>query len=124
MLEHLKVESFTFDAPNVSQDPYEAIDRLLEQCFTNSAVPCPSNDLPETLTLPRDKFHFSRLPEDMCLCHVRLVPVEVGALTKTQAEVNNFIKYMLERIRMLSGVKHTIAKLLTRLKQSVFSKVL
>ena len=124
MLEHLKVESFTFDAPNVSQDPYEAIDRLLEQCFTNSPVPCPSNDLPETLTLPRDKFHFSRLPEDMCLCHVRLVPVEVGTLTKTQAEVNNFIKYMLERIRMLSGVKHTIAKLLTRLKHSVFSKVL
>ena len=124
MLEHLKVESFTFDAPNVSQDPYEAIDRLLEQCFTSSSVPCPSNDLPETLTLPRDKFHFSRLPEDMCLCHVRLVPVEVGTLTKTQAEVNNFIKYMLERIRMLSGVKHTIAKLLTRLKQSVLSKVL
>ena len=124
MLEHLKVESFTFDLPNVSQDPYEAIDRLLEQCFTNSPVPCPSNNLPEILTLPRDKFHFSRLPDDMSLCHVRLVPVEVGTLTKTQAEVNNFIKYMLERIRMLSGVKQTIAKLLTRLKQSVLSKVL
>ena len=125
MLEHLKVKSFTFDQPKVSQDPYEAIDRLLERCLTNSPiVPCPSNDLPETLALPRDKFHFSKLPEDMCLCHVRLVPVEVGTLTKTQAEVNNFIKYMLERIRMLSGVKHTIAKLLTRLKQSVFSKVL
>ena len=60
----------------------------------------------------------------MCLCHVRLVPVEVSTLTETQAEVNSFIKYMLERIGMLSSVKHTVAKLLTRLKQSVLSKVL
>ena len=117
MLEHLKVESLTFDVVEVSQDPYEAIDRYFEQCSGLPARLQVYNENPyETKFIPHDKYLESRLPNDLSSCHIRLVPVEAKTLSELERWTNTLLMLMLAWIVELRDIKVRMAKLLTKAK--------
>ena len=66
-----------------SQDPYEALDRVFELCSESAGkVPSSNKKSEETLLTPKDKLIQSQLPQDLAICHFRLVPLEEDSLTE------------------------------------------